>query len=149
MDSSKDKPKEAIGFMLAGGIAYFAWAVLFYLMDGSSVELFLVYFSLCGIALLSLACGLYIKPIHCKKFGTVAIVISLAGLASPLSAMLGFVGGMSAVFAYKPVQKPLPAKPFSALSIIVCSNCGYKNPTEFEFCGRCGTLLKEEETRIY
>lgn len=34
-------------------------------------------------------------------------------------------------------------------STIRCSNCSYENPSSFEYCGKCGTPLKEEETRIY
>lgn len=30
-----------------------------------------------------------------------------------------------------------------------CTKCGYDNPPSFEFCGKCGSPLREEETRIY
>jgi len=33
---------------------------------------------------------------------------------------------------------------------IRCSNCGHVNPDNFNYCGKCGTpLTEEEETKIY
>ena len=30
-----------------------------------------------------------------------------------------------------------------------CSNCGEENSSNSDFCGRCGAILREDETRIY
>jgi hypothetical protein len=30
-----------------------------------------------------------------------------------------------------------------------CKNCGYDNLSSSDICGRCGTLLREEKTKIY
>jgi len=34
-------------------------------------------------------------------------------------------------------------------NVLLCPSCGYRNPTQFGYCGQCGTLLREDETRIY
>ena len=30
-----------------------------------------------------------------------------------------------------------------------CTKCGHENPSNFDFCGTCGSPLKEEETKVY
>lgn len=44
---------------------------------------------------------------------------------------------------------PKPALPLPPTAKLMCPRCGHVNPAGFEFCGKCGTPLKEEETRIY
>lgn len=107
---------------------------------------------LCGITLLSLAVGLYVKPHKHKAFGILIIVFSLVGLVSSggflIGLLLGIIGGAWAI-RWKPAMMPqYPSSVAFPSSTTICANCGYANPTDFEFCGRCGESLKEE-TRIY
>ena len=51
------------------------------------------------------------------------------------------------VYVWRMFPKPpimLPPHPG-----LVCKTCGYENPEGSQFCGKCGTPLGEEETRIY
>lgn len=34
-------------------------------------------------------------------------------------------------------------------STIRCPNCGHNNPSNFNYCGKCGAPLTEEETKLY
>jgi ribosomal protein L40E len=31
----------------------------------------------------------------------------------------------------------------------VCGSCGYSNPINYQFCGKCGTPLADVETQMY
>jgi hypothetical protein len=46
---------------------------------------------------------------------------------------------------------PVPTKPsgITPSSTLRCRSCGYENPARFTYCGKCGTPLKEEDTKIY
>jgi hypothetical protein len=74
-----------------------------------------------------------------------------------------FFGGISLVFCVKrinskknivslssPIQQPYtPAGTFSQVSIS-CVKCGAINPSNYEFCGGCGSKLQgEDATKIY
>jgi hypothetical protein len=108
----------------------------------------------CGVTLLILAIGLYSKPTRHKTFGILIIVFSLAGLIGAggglgLGFLLGFLGGLLAI-DWKPASTPQYASSSALPSpTTVCPRCGYANPTDFEFCGRCGASLGKEETKIY
>jgi hypothetical protein len=39
--------------------------------------------------------------------------------------------------------------PSQTQAIIQCKRCGCDNPSNCEFCGKCGARLNEEETKIY
>lgn len=48
----------------------------------------------------------------------------------------------------KPYSPPQPGKP--ARGGVRCPICGHSNPAAFNYCGKCGSSLKErEETQIY
>jgi ribosomal protein L40E len=32
---------------------------------------------------------------------------------------------------------------------LLCTHCGYRNPSGFRYCGKCGSPLGNEETRVY
>jgi YVTN family beta-propeller protein len=55
-----------------------------------------------------------------------------------------------AVISNKPVSAPSSTVTPKVTSSgkVVCLACGYENPSNFEFCGRCGIKL-EEKTQIY
>jgi len=48
-----------------------------------------------------------------------------------------------------PPPTPLTGPSSDKHPIIRCPNCGHNNRTTFNYCGKCGTPLTEEETKIY
>jgi len=71
------------------------------------------------------------------------------------------LGGLSALVCFRrlrltptpsqPIPKPTPPlSTSSGHSAIRCPNCGHNNPSNFNYCGKCGGSLQEkEETQIY
>lgn len=96
----------------------------------------------------------------------IAIAVILVGLVFWPVGIISIVIGATAIyyltkphvkdFFEKGVVTPPPPPPSSThpslneFSNIPCPNCGHNNPSNFNYCGRCGTpLTEEEETKIY
>ena len=159
----EEKPTAAFILTLIAGIAdlvivFFIYAVLQAISgisSGLAIISFTLLFLVFGLPLLSaiakiaLAYGLYAKPAGHKKYGVLIIVFSLLSWAAGfIGFILGIVGGALAI-TWKPTQVSRSSPQFSSRQAIMCSRCGYVNRAEHDFCGRCGSRLREEETQIY
>jgi len=163
MMGKEEKPTAAFILTLIAGIAdlmimFFIYAVLQAIggiSSGLAIIPFTLLFLVFGLPLLSaiakitLACGLYAKPAGHKRYGVLIIVFSfLSCLAGFIGFILGIVGGALAI-AWKPTQVSRPPPQFPSRQTVTCSRCGYVNRAEHDFCGHCGSRLREEETQIY
>jgi hypothetical protein len=80
-----------------------------------------------------------------------SLTLGISGLVLLISALL------AAVFMYRTrlskkatAQTAQPqGQPPVHTSEIRCRQCGWKNPADVKYCGKCGTSLTEEETKLY
>lgn len=148
---------------------------LIYLMSGTymSSQYYSSYPTLSFFSFLGFISGLYggIHAIKRESYssamgGTVmmilmSIIFSMIGSAAPYSSgfvtvifscpiiILSLLGG-AFVASKKKEFLPLQRLPVAISSTpFQCSICGFQNPHDCNFCGRCGKPLRKDDTQIY
>jgi hypothetical protein len=79
-----------------------------------------------------------------------------AGAFFPRLALDLIIGGLTVGLCARRLKVvspaiPIPTKPTGILPspTLRCRSCGHENPRRFTYCGKCGVLLREENTKVY